>query len=81
VPTVIGVPWAAASALPFAKPSRIASTASSIGVPPSVSSSGAIRTSAYTTPSAARSRAHSRATRLTASGRCITATVCAKVSR
>ena len=49
--------------------------------PRSVHSSGAIRTSAYTTPSAARSWAHSAATRMIASRSCMTPTVWANVSR
>ena len=44
-------------------------------------SSGAKRTSAYTTPSLARSSAHSAATRTSASFVCITPTVCSNVSR
>ena len=44
-------------------------------------SSGAKRISAYTTPSSARSSAHSAATRSSASRVCITATVWANVSR
>jgi hypothetical protein len=49
--------------------------------PRSTLSSGAKRTSAYTTPSSARSRAHSAATRVMASRSCMTPTVCWKVSR
>ncbi len=69
------------SALPAANPAVIASTTASMARPCAVDSSGAKRTSAYTTPSAARSSAHSRATRWIASGVCITPTVCANVSR
>ena len=66
---------------PRAKPSSIAWTASSSVSPRAVHSSGAMRTSAYTTPSAARSCAHSEATRMIASRSCMTPTVCSNVSR
>ena len=68
-------------ALPIRKPSRTARTTSSRLSPPATCSSGANRTSAYTMPSAARSSAHSAATRVSASRVCITATVCWKASR
>ena len=67
--------------LPCRKPSSTAWTTSSRLSPRSVCSSGANRTSAYTIPSAARSSAHSAATRRSASGVCITPTVCRKASR
>ena len=53
--------------LPRRKPSSTASTTWSRLRPPVTCSSGANRTSAYTTPSAARSSAHSAATRISAS--------------
>ena len=67
--------------LPCLKPSSTASTAPSSDSPRSQCSSGAKRTSAYTTPSSARSSAHSRATRTIESAVCITPTVWANVSR
>ena len=66
-------PAAAARSDPSRKPSITAPTTSSSPSSPSVCSSGANRTSAYTTPSAARSSAHSAATRIKASRVCITA--------
>ncbi len=77
----IGWPSSAARIAPIRKPSRIAAVASSRVRPCSVHSSGAIRTSAYATPSAARSSAHSAATRVIASGHCMTPNVWANVSR
>ena len=59
----------------------VGTTTSSSDRPRSRCCSGANRTSAYTTPSAARSCAHSLATRTSASRVCMTPTVCANVSR
>src|SRR5690349_10617864 len=70
-----------ATAIPCSNPSRTASTTCSSVSPRVRCCSGAYRTSAYTTPSAARSCTHSLATRLIASAVCITATVCSNVSR
>src|SRR5690606_41869224 len=58
-----------------------ASTTCSSVRPPARCCSGAYRTSAYTIPSAARSSAHSYATRDSASAVCITPTVWVNVSR
>ncbi len=68
-------------ALPSRKPSSTPLTTCSRVSPPATCNSGANRTSAYTTPSAARSSAHSAATRIRASRVCITATVCWNASR
>ena len=81
VRTTIGWPAAAARCSPIRNPSSTARTTSSGVSPPAVESSGANRTSAYTTPSAARSSAHSAETRAIASGCCMTPTVWANVSR
>ena len=81
VPTRIGVPSAEACADPAANPASTASTTSGSASPRSVCCSGAYRTSAYTTPSAARSSAHSAATRCSASAVWVTATVWANVAR
>ena len=77
----IGVRFAAAAAIPDSKPESTEVTTVSSSRPPSVCSSGAKRTSAYTTPSAARSSTHSLATRSSASLVCMTPTVCVKPSR
>ena len=79
--TVIARPSALAAFSPSAKPASTASTTASSDSPPSMCSSGANRISAYTTLSAARSSTHSTATRYSASGVCITPTVCANGSR
>ena len=81
VRTWIFRPRSAACAVPSANPRSTASTTSSRVRPASRCCSGAKRTSAYTTPSSARSSAHSRATRSRAAAVCITATVCVNVSR
>ena len=57
--TAIGRPAAAAAASPRRNPAVTASTTASMASPPATCSSGAKRTSAYTTPSAARSTAAS----------------------
>ena len=80
-PTTMGVPSSRASATPSSMPAWTASTVSASDSPPRRCCSGAQRSSAYTTPSAARSSTDSRATRARSCGRCMTATVCSNVSR
>src|SRR5688500_14548478 len=80
VPIRIGRPAAAACSAPSAKPASTASTTCSSVSPRARCCSGAKRTSAYTTPSSARSSAHSAATRRNAGSVCMTATVCSNVA-